>query len=66
MLFKVNYLLGNFAYASDVLGDALTQGQFIDELRSLSADPRFSDLSVRPEFRKYEPLIKATSAKTAN
>jgi hypothetical protein len=66
MLFKVNYLLGNFAYASAVLGDALTQGQFVNELRSLIADPRFSDLSVRPEFRKYESLIKGTSAKAAN
>ena len=66
MLFKVNYLLGNFAYASAMLDDALTQDKFVNELRSLSADPRFSDLSVRPEFRKYGPMIKGTSAKTTN
>jgi tetratricopeptide (TPR) repeat protein len=60
MLFQVNYLLGNFAYASAMLDDAMTQGQFVNELRSLSADPRFSDLSVRPEFKKYEPIIKET------
>ena len=66
MLFKVNYLLGHFAYASAMLDDALTQDKFVNELRSLSADPRFSDLSVRPEFRKYGPMIKGTSAKTTN
>jgi len=66
MLFQVNYLLGDFAYASAVLDSALSQGQFINELRSLSADPRFVDISIRPEFRKYVPLIKGASDKTAN
>jgi len=66
MLFQVSYLLGDYAYASTMLDGALTQGQFVNELRSLSADPRFSDMSVRPEFRKYEPMMKGTSAKATN
>jgi tetratricopeptide (TPR) repeat protein len=66
MLFQVNYLLGDFAYASAMFDSALTQGQFVNELKSLSADPRFADLSLRPEFRNYEPMIKGASAKAAN
>jgi tetratricopeptide (TPR) repeat protein len=66
MLFQVNYLLGDFAYASAMLDGALTQGQFVNELKSLSTDPRFADLSLRPEFRKYVPMIKGTSAKATN
>jgi tetratricopeptide (TPR) repeat protein len=66
MLFQVNYLLGDFAYASAMLDSALTQDQFANELKSLSADPRFAGLSLRPEFRKYEPMIKGASAKATN
>jgi len=44
----------------------LTQDQFANELKSLSADPRFAGLSLRPEFRKYEPMIKGASAKATN
>ena len=66
MLFQVNYLLGDFAYASAMLDSALTQDQFAKELKSLSADPRFVGLSLKPEFRKYEPMIKGASAKTTN
>jgi tetratricopeptide (TPR) repeat protein len=64
MLFQVNYLLGDFAYASVMLDGALAQGQFINELRSLAADPRYADLGIRPEFSKYEPVIKGLPAKT--
>jgi hypothetical protein len=63
MLFQVNYLLGDFAYASVALDGALAQGQFISELKTLAADPRYADFGNRPEFRKYEPMIKGTSAK---
>jgi tetratricopeptide (TPR) repeat protein len=65
MLFQVSYLLGNFAYASHMLDGALAQGQFVNELRSLAADPRYADLGIRPEFRKYEPVIRGVSAKSA-
>ncbi len=65
MLFQVNYLLGDLTYASTMLDGALTQGQFVNELKTLAADPRFADLGRRPEFRKYEPLIKRTFAKAA-
>jgi len=63
MLFQVSYLLGDFTYASAMLDGALAQGQFVNELRSLSANPLFVDISLRPEFKKYEPLIKGASAK---
>jgi tetratricopeptide (TPR) repeat protein len=66
MLFQVNYLLGDFAYAGAMLDSALNQDPFANELKSLSADPRFAGLSLRPEFRKYEPMIKGASAKAAN
>jgi tetratricopeptide (TPR) repeat protein len=66
MLFQVNYLLGDFAYASVMLEGALAQGQFISELRSLAADPRYADIDKRPEFRKYESIIKGTSAKATS
>lgn len=66
MLFQVNYLLGDFSYASAMLDSALTQDHFANELKSLSADPRFEGLSLKPEFRKYEPMIKGASAKTTN
>jgi tetratricopeptide (TPR) repeat protein len=65
MLFQVNYLLGDFAYAGAMLDGAVAQGQFINELGLLAADPRFADLANRPEFRKHEPMIKSTSAKAA-
>ncbi len=65
MLFQVNYLLGDFSYASAMLDGALAHGQFVNELKTLAADPRYSDISRRPEFRKYEPMIKGTSAKAA-
>lgn len=66
MLFQVNYLLGDITYASAMLDGALAQGQFVSELRSLSADPRFADLSKRPEFKKYGPIIKGGSTKVSN
>jgi len=66
MLFQVNYVLGDFAYASAMLDGALTQGQYVNELRSLSANPFFADLSTRPEFKKYVPLLKGASAKATN
>lgn len=66
MLFQVNYLLGDFAYAGTMLDGALAQGQFTSELKSLAADPRYADFGNRPEFQKYEPMIKGTSAKAAN
>jgi len=65
MLFQVNYLLRDFTYASAMLDGALSHGQFVNELKTLAADPRYADISRRPEFRKYEPMIKGTSARAA-
>jgi len=63
-LFQVNYLIGDFTYASAMLDGAMADGQFVKELRDLAADPRYADLGIRPEFRKYELLIRGTSAST--
>ena len=60
---QVSYLIGDFAYASTMLDGALAQGQFLNELKSLSADPRFADFTLRPEFKKYEPMMKGACAK---
>lgn len=65
MLFQVNYLLGDFTYASAMLEGALSHGRFVNEFKTLAADPRYADISRRPEFRKYEPMLKGTSAKAA-
>ena len=65
MLFQVSYLLGDFTYASAMLDGALAHGQFANELRSLSASPLYADISLRPEFKKFEPMIKGTSAKAS-
>ena len=61
-LFQVSYLLGDFDYASAMLDSALSRGQFMKELKDLAADPRYADIGIRPQFRKYEPLIKGTTS----
>lgn len=66
LMFQANYLLGDYAAASALLDSAITQGRPVTELKVLMADPRFLGLENRPEFRKYEPLIKGTSAMAAN
>ena len=64
-LFQVNYLIGDYDYASAMLDSVVSRGQFVNELKSLTADPRYSDIGIRPEFRKYEPLIKGTTTLAA-
>ena len=56
MLFQANYLLGNFVDASQMLENALSGGQFDKQMRSLSADARFSGIESRPEFKKFLQL----------
>jgi hypothetical protein len=60
-LFQVNYLIGDFSYASTMLDSVVSRGLFVAELKSLAADPRYVDIGIRQEFRKYEPLIKGTT-----
>jgi tetratricopeptide (TPR) repeat protein len=61
-LFQVSYLLGDFEYASTMLDSALSRGQFMKELTDLAADPRYADIGIRPQFRKYQPLIKGMTS----
>jgi hypothetical protein len=63
LLFQSSYLTGDYAYASAILESAITKAQFLNEFKNLVSDPRFSGMEKRPEFRKYEPMIKGTAAK---
>ncbi len=57
MLFQVNYLLGNFKYASEMFENAVTNGRFEEELKVIARDSRFKGINNRPEFRKHRPLF---------
>ena len=62
MLFRVNYILGDFAYAGAVLDGAMADGQYVKEFKTLASDPLFEGMVKRPEFRKYEIMVKETTA----
>lgn len=62
MLFRVSYILGDFAYAGSVLDGAMADGQYVKEFRTLASDPLFEGMVTRPEFRKYEIIVKETTA----
>jgi tetratricopeptide (TPR) repeat protein len=51
LLFQVNYILGNYKYASEALDSALAQGDFTEELTKLRKDPRFTGIEKNPEFK---------------
>ncbi len=57
MLFKANYLLGNYGYASEMFENATTNGRFDDELKSIASDGRFHGIQKRPEFQKHQQLF---------
>ncbi len=57
MLFKANYLLGNYEYASQMFESATQNGRFDDELKSIAADGRFHGIQKRPEFQKHQQLF---------
>lgn len=59
MLFQVNYFLGNYKVAGEMMGSALTNGTFEQELKDLSADERFKGIEKRPEFKSYQTRIAA-------
>lgn len=61
MLFQVNYLLGNYQYAAEMLDSAVQNGKFDEELKTLSSDSRFKGMGKRPEFKKYQPRITAAN-----
>ncbi len=64
LLFKANYLLKNYQFASEMLMNALTKGKFESEIKALSADPRFEGIEKRPEFHACRSLFKV--AKSGN
>jgi tetratricopeptide (TPR) repeat protein len=59
MLFQVNYLLGNYKAAGEMMESALTNGTFEQELKELAADGRFKGMETRPEFKTYQTRIAA-------
>jgi hypothetical protein len=58
LLFEANYLLKNYQFAREMFESAVTKGKFEDEIKELSADPRFEGIGQRPEFKGYEKLFK--------
>jgi hypothetical protein len=57
LLFKANYLLKNYQFASEMFMNAVTKGKFENEIKALSADPRFEDIAKRPEFNACRSLF---------
>lgn len=58
LLFQANYLQKNYAIAQEMFESAITRGTFEKEISALSDDPRFADISARPEFRKHKELLR--------
>jgi len=56
--FQAGYLTGDYAYAGAMLESAMKKPEYEKELRALAADPRFSGMEKRPEFRQYESILK--------
>ena len=62
MLFKANYLMGNYGDAARMLESALASGQFDGQVKELASDVRFSGIGSRAEFRKF-PRLTSTAAR---
>jgi Flp pilus assembly protein TadD len=56
MLFKANYLLGNYSDAARMFESAVASGQFDKQVKSLADDARFSGIGMRPEFKRFPQL----------
>jgi tetratricopeptide (TPR) repeat protein len=63
LLFQASYLLGDYTVASSSLDSAIIRGQYVNELRTLVTDPRFAGLVKRPDFEKFEFMLRGNSAK---
>lgn len=57
--FQAGYLTGDYAYAGAMLENVMKKPEYEKELRTLASDPRFSGMEKRPEFKKYESLLKS-------
>ncbi len=64
LLFKANYLMRNYQFASQMFINAVTKGRFESEIEALLADPRFDGIEKRPEFNACRSLFKL--AKSGN
>jgi len=58
LLFKVNYLLGNYADSLKYFEEAIAQSRFSDEIEKVKRDPRFSEITNIKEFRDYKNVFK--------
>jgi tetratricopeptide (TPR) repeat protein len=57
LLFKTNYILGNYRFAKEVFESALAQSRFEEEIRELKSDPRFAGIEDHIEFNGYKKLL---------
>ncbi len=64
LLFRANYLLKNYQFASEMLANAVAKGNFEKEIRALSSDPRFSDIEKRPEFHNLRKVLKIAKSES--
>jgi hypothetical protein len=58
LLFRANYLLKNYQFAAEMFGNAVAEGTFEQELKALKTDPRFEEIGMRPEFRKFDAFFR--------
>lgn len=56
MLFKTNYLLGNYEDAARMFEAAVASGQFDGQVKEILSDVRFSGIASRSEFKKFPQL----------
>lgn len=57
LLFKTNYVLGNYEYSSKMFDSAIAQSRFTEEIQAIKTDPRFAGIEDRPEFKQYKSLL---------
>lgn len=57
LLFKTNYILGNYKFAREMFESASAQSRLTDNIRDLRSDPRFAGIEDRPEFKEYKELF---------
>jgi hypothetical protein len=62
LLFKANYLLKNYQFASEMFMSAVTKGKFESEIKALSSDPRFEGIEKRPEFNTCRSMFKVAKS----
>jgi hypothetical protein len=59
MLFQANYLLKHYEFAKEMFESAVTNGNFENEIKVMTTDPRFEGIDKRPEFERYQSTLKA-------